>query len=296
MSPASRTAAAARAGRPVVHRAAAAAARRALAGLPGVLRAAGGELPHGHRADHQRGLRLHGDAHQPAARRAAHAHRRWRSTSRGRPSAPRRTPSTRPTAPARPTSSAARSTLIKDVLGALGIPVDRPSGFEADDIIATLATQAEADGFRVLIVTGDRDASSSSTTTSRCSTRRKGSPTSRRFDPRRGDEQVRAHARPSTPTSRRCAATRATTCPASPGGGEDGRQVGPRVRLAHRAHRPGRRGQGQGGRRAARAPGQRAAQPAAHRAGARRPAGRPPGELRTRGRGTGRRSTGSSTS
>ena len=30
--------------------------------------------------------------------------------------------------------------------------------FEADDIIATLATQAEADGFQVLITSGDRDA------------------------------------------------------------------------------------------------------------------------------------------
>ena len=30
-------------------------------------------------------------------------------------------------------------------------------GFEADDLIATLATQAEAADFRVLVVTGDRD-------------------------------------------------------------------------------------------------------------------------------------------
>ena len=31
-------------------------------------------------------------------------------------------------------------------------------GYEADDVIATLATQAEAQGMDVLIVTGDRDA------------------------------------------------------------------------------------------------------------------------------------------
>ena len=77
MSPATRTptpAAPRRAGRPV-DRPPAAAARRPLAGLPGLLRVAGGELPHRHRADHQRGLRLHRDADQPAARRAAHAHR-----------------------------------------------------------------------------------------------------------------------------------------------------------------------------------------------------------------------------
>ncbi|WP_040777318.1 DNA polymerase I [Nocardia pneumoniae] len=47
--------------------------------------------------------------------------------------------------------------LTKDVLGALGIPVMAIDGFEADDIIATLTTRASAQGFRVLIVTGDRD-------------------------------------------------------------------------------------------------------------------------------------------
>ncbi|MEU7815747.1 DNA polymerase I [Pseudonocardia sp. NPDC049154] len=48
--------------------------------------------------------------------------------------------------------------LIKEVLRALNIPVFAVEGFEADDIIATLATQAEAQGFEVLITTGDRDA------------------------------------------------------------------------------------------------------------------------------------------
>ncbi|WP_067793232.1 DNA polymerase I [Nocardia amikacinitolerans] len=47
--------------------------------------------------------------------------------------------------------------LTKDVLGALGIPVMAIDGFEADDVIATITTQARAEGFRVLIVTGDRD-------------------------------------------------------------------------------------------------------------------------------------------
>lgn len=47
--------------------------------------------------------------------------------------------------------------LTKDVLGALGIPVMAIDGFEADDVIATLTTQAVPEGFRVLIVTGDRD-------------------------------------------------------------------------------------------------------------------------------------------
>lgn len=47
--------------------------------------------------------------------------------------------------------------VTKEVLAALGITVLAEPGFEADDIIATLATQAEKDGYRVLVVTGDRD-------------------------------------------------------------------------------------------------------------------------------------------
>lgn len=47
--------------------------------------------------------------------------------------------------------------ITKEVLGALGITVLAEPGFEADDIIATLATQAEQEGYRVLVVTGDRD-------------------------------------------------------------------------------------------------------------------------------------------
>ncbi|MGW0707660.1 DNA polymerase I [Streptomyces sp. NPDC002643] len=43
---------------------------------------------------------------------------------------------------------------LLDAMHAVRFAVD---GYEADDIIATLATQAEADGFEVLIVTGDRD-------------------------------------------------------------------------------------------------------------------------------------------
>ncbi|MCI0689970.1 MAG: DNA polymerase I [Sporichthyaceae bacterium] len=47
--------------------------------------------------------------------------------------------------------------LIREVLTALRIPSLSMAGYEADDLIATLATQAEADDFDVLIVTGDRD-------------------------------------------------------------------------------------------------------------------------------------------
>ncbi|MEU3515809.1 DNA polymerase I [Streptomyces sp. NPDC006654] len=47
--------------------------------------------------------------------------------------------------------------LIGELLDAMHAQRFAVEGFEADDIIATLATQAEAEGFEVLIVTGDRD-------------------------------------------------------------------------------------------------------------------------------------------
>lgn len=47
--------------------------------------------------------------------------------------------------------------LIGELLDAMKVTRLSLEGFEADDIIATLATAAEADGFDVLIVTGDRD-------------------------------------------------------------------------------------------------------------------------------------------
>jgi DNA polymerase-1 len=48
--------------------------------------------------------------------------------------------------------------LIQEVLAALCIPTVSVEGYEADDVIATLATQATAAGMQVLIGTGDRDA------------------------------------------------------------------------------------------------------------------------------------------
>jgi len=47
--------------------------------------------------------------------------------------------------------------LIKNVLVSLKIPSLEVSGFEADDIIATLAKRAKTENFEVLICTGDRD-------------------------------------------------------------------------------------------------------------------------------------------
>ncbi len=47
--------------------------------------------------------------------------------------------------------------LIKEVLAALRITTVEKDGFEADDVIGTLTTQAVAEGFEVLVCTGDRD-------------------------------------------------------------------------------------------------------------------------------------------
>jgi DNA polymerase-1 len=48
--------------------------------------------------------------------------------------------------------------LIREVLNALCVPSLAVDNYEADDVIATLATQAEAQGYQVAICTGDRDA------------------------------------------------------------------------------------------------------------------------------------------
>lgn len=48
--------------------------------------------------------------------------------------------------------------LIQEVLGALNIPVLSRDNYEADDVIATLTSQATGAGFEVAICTGDRDA------------------------------------------------------------------------------------------------------------------------------------------
>jgi DNA polymerase-1 len=46
---------------------------------------------------------------------------------------------------------------IKEVSRDYGLPILEKQGFEADDIIATLAKEAEAKGFEVVIVSGDKD-------------------------------------------------------------------------------------------------------------------------------------------
>ncbi|MEW2146789.1 DNA polymerase I [Micromonospora vinacea] len=57
-----------------------------------------------------------------------------------------------------PTDFKGQVSLVKEVLAALQIPVVEKEGFEADDVIATLASQARDQGMSVLISSGDRDA------------------------------------------------------------------------------------------------------------------------------------------
>ncbi|RZU77112.1 DNA polymerase I [Micromonospora kangleipakensis] len=57
-----------------------------------------------------------------------------------------------------PTDFKGQVSLVKEVLAALRIPVVEKEGYEADDVIATLACQARDQGMQVLITSGDRDA------------------------------------------------------------------------------------------------------------------------------------------
>ncbi len=47
--------------------------------------------------------------------------------------------------------------MMMDMLKAMGIPITTLEGYEADDILGTLAKKAQAEGFEVTILSGDRD-------------------------------------------------------------------------------------------------------------------------------------------
>jgi len=68
-----------------------------------------------------------------------------------------RFPNYKATRTATPEAFTGQVDLLREVVGALGITSLAIEGFEADDVIATLATRAESEDFEVLIVTGDRD-------------------------------------------------------------------------------------------------------------------------------------------
>ena len=59
--------------------------------------------------------------------------------------------------PAAPEDLTRQFPLIRDVASALNVPVLEEEGVEADDVIGTLARHARAQGWEVVIVTGDKD-------------------------------------------------------------------------------------------------------------------------------------------
>ena len=59
--------------------------------------------------------------------------------------------------PAMPEDLSVQIPIIKDVTRGFNLPVIEKSGFEADDLIGTLARLAEDAGFHVVMVTGDKD-------------------------------------------------------------------------------------------------------------------------------------------
>ncbi|MBN8713382.1 MAG: DNA polymerase I [Xanthomonadales bacterium] len=59
--------------------------------------------------------------------------------------------------PSMPDELRAQVQPMLDVVGALGFPILCEDGVEADDVIGTLATQAQAEGIEVVISTGDKD-------------------------------------------------------------------------------------------------------------------------------------------
>jgi len=160
--------------------------------------------------------------------------------------------------------------LIFEVLDALGIRRLSVAGYEADDVIATLATEAAAEDMGVLIVSGDRDVLQLVTDDVTVLMTRRGISEMTRFTPETVTEKYGAD--PGPVPRLRGAARRPERQPAqhSRGRREDRGEVGDGVRLTRAARGPGRRGQGPGRRQPARAPRRRAAQPPAHRARQRR--------------------------
>ena len=98
------------------------------------------------RAAHQRGVRLHVDADQRVARRAAHAHHRGRFDVSRQSFRTEQYAEYKAGRSETPRPFKGQVSLVKEVLDALRIPVVEKPGYEADDVIATLATQARDGG------------------------------------------------------------------------------------------------------------------------------------------------------
>ena len=131
--------------------------------------------------------------------------------------------------------------MIRDVMAALAIPVVEAPGFEADDVIATLATEA-SDRATPRSSSSRETAtafSSCATPTSGCSTTNVASATTRSTT--RPASRALRRRRPSTSCWPRSAGTPRTTCPGSRGRREDRGQAPDQVRRPRRDLRPPRR-------------------------------------------------------
>ena len=165
--------------------------------------------------------------------------------------------------------------MIREVMAALAIPVIEAPGFEADDVIATLATEAAERRSEVVIVTGDRD--SFQLVAGPLRPRPLQQARRERLLPLRRGGHRRAHRRaPVAVRAARRAAGRPVRQPAgrARGGGEDRGQAAHQVRRPRRDLRPPRRADAQaarepGGERGA-GPVQRPHHPARARRAARR--------------------------
>jgi len=69
----------------------------------------------------------------------------------------KRYPGYKSTRPAMPDDLAPQIEMVERICEAYGIPVYRAQGFEADDVLGTLADQASSRGLDVVIVSGDKD-------------------------------------------------------------------------------------------------------------------------------------------
>src|SRR2546422_10065788 len=81
----------------------------------------------------------------------------WRSTRRGPPLRHAEFKEYKAHRPPMPDALSRQIPYIHRVVEAFAIPVVKLAGYEADDLIGTLAAQASSQGLEVVIVTGDKD-------------------------------------------------------------------------------------------------------------------------------------------
>ena len=136
--------------------------------------------------------------------------------------------------------------LVKEILDALRITFVELDGYEADDIIATIATQAEAKDIDVLICSGDRDTFQLVSDQVTILYPVRGVSEVWRMGPRRSRRST-ASPRPATATSRPWSARPPTTSPACPASAQDRGEVDHPVRRPRRHRRQHRQDPGQGG-------------------------------------------------